>query len=337
MKIKAAIVITIVLAGFWFIGNIARVGPVTVILDTDLSSDVDDVGAVAVLHALANEGSAKILAMMVSSGDAWSAPCLRAINTFMGRPDVPVGQVTDSTVNDVSKYTQIIAEEFTRAESKNDTVDDAVILYRKLLASQPDSSVTIVSIGYLTNLHNLLISKPDAYSELGGTELIRKKVSILVTMGGQYPQGREWNFYQDSASTLNVVENWPTPIRFCGFEIGADILTGREMVNTASPNPLRRSYELYNGSTDRPSWDQVTVLFAVKGHQNYFNYSLPYHLVHGVNRISRDGTNRWEENSERKHAYFKVKDQKTDLRTQINNLMKQAIRDSGSQRTGSRS
>ena len=39
--------------------------PVPVIFDTDMRGDVDDVGATAVLHALANRGEAKILAMGV--------------------------------------------------------------------------------------------------------------------------------------------------------------------------------------------------------------------------------------------------------------------------------
>ncbi|RKY61051.1 MAG: hypothetical protein DRP96_04290, partial [Candidatus Neomarinimicrobiota bacterium] len=39
-----------------------------VIFDTDIGPDWDDVGATAVLHTLANQGEAEILAMMVSSG-----------------------------------------------------------------------------------------------------------------------------------------------------------------------------------------------------------------------------------------------------------------------------
>jgi purine nucleosidase len=80
-----------------------------VILDTDISSDVDDVGAVAVLHALANQKKAHILAMMVSSGDPWSAPCLDALNTWFGRPDIPIGMVKGKSVRHESKYTAAIA------------------------------------------------------------------------------------------------------------------------------------------------------------------------------------------------------------------------------------
>ena len=41
--------------------------PVPVILDTDIGPDYDDVGAMAVLHALADAGEARPLAVMSSN------------------------------------------------------------------------------------------------------------------------------------------------------------------------------------------------------------------------------------------------------------------------------
>ena len=55
--------------------------PVRLIFDTDVMGDVDDVGTVAVLHALADLGEAEILAMGVSSKNPWSPLCLSALNT----------------------------------------------------------------------------------------------------------------------------------------------------------------------------------------------------------------------------------------------------------------
>ena len=40
--------------------------PVKIIMDVDMAEDVDDAGAVAVLHALADRGEAEILCFMVS-------------------------------------------------------------------------------------------------------------------------------------------------------------------------------------------------------------------------------------------------------------------------------
>src|SRR5689334_7954924 len=67
--------------------------PAKVIFDTDMAEDVDDAGALAVLHALADRGEAEILGTMISSRNEAVGPCLDAINTYYGRPDVPIGYV----------------------------------------------------------------------------------------------------------------------------------------------------------------------------------------------------------------------------------------------------
>ena len=65
--------------------------PVKVIFDTDMAGDVDDVGALAVLHAMADLGEAEILAVGISSRNEDVGPVVDAINTWYGRPDIPIG------------------------------------------------------------------------------------------------------------------------------------------------------------------------------------------------------------------------------------------------------
>jgi hypothetical protein len=60
--------------------------PVRLIFDTDIMGDVDDVGTVAVLHALADEGEVEILAMGVSGKNPWCPLCLDALNVYFQRP-----------------------------------------------------------------------------------------------------------------------------------------------------------------------------------------------------------------------------------------------------------
>ncbi len=67
--------------------------PVRLIFDTDIQGDVDDVGTVTLLHALADRGEVELLAMGVSSKNPWSPLCLDALNTYFGRPDIPLGVV----------------------------------------------------------------------------------------------------------------------------------------------------------------------------------------------------------------------------------------------------
>src|SRR5688500_3048262 len=63
-------------------------GPVKVIFDTDMDSDCDDVGALGMLHALADLGECEILATVVSSRSDGAAACVDAINTVYGRGDL---------------------------------------------------------------------------------------------------------------------------------------------------------------------------------------------------------------------------------------------------------
>jgi purine nucleosidase len=300
-------------------GGPSSAEPPLVILDTDISSDADDVGAVAVLHNLANQGKINVLAMMVSSGDRWSVPCLQALNAWFGRPEIPIGKAQDGIVGDESSYARAVAEKFTSSTST--TVPDAVQLYRRVLAAQADSSVTLVSIGYLTNLHHLLQSKPDAVSPLNGAALVRQKVKRLVCMGGQYPSGREWNFYQDAKAAMDVISHWPVPIVFVGFEIGKDIMTGATLRNLPAPNPLRRSYELHNKLAGRPSWDQLAVYYAVmtaNGEQSDW-----WAKVHGSNSVREDGSNSWlnQQQSKIDHAYLVQRGESATITATIEQLM----------------
>jgi len=293
--------------------------PKPVILDTDISSDVDDVGAVSLLHALADKGDINILAVMVSSGDPWSAPCLDALNTYLGRPDIPIGTVRGTSVVHQSKYTRGVADEFRHDIGLSADSEDAVSLYRRILASSPDHSVVIVSIGYLTNLNNLMRSSSDSISELDGRALVTKKVKKLICMGGKYPSGREWNFYQDAPAARNVVEHWPAPIVFIGFETGVTVLTGSGLKKTPVQNPVRRSYELYNDLTDRPSWDQLAVLYAAKlGHENFAQH---WESVTGQNNVSEDGSNRWIDRANWHHSYIRLKQSPEIFASMIEKLM----------------
>ena len=67
--------------------------PVSIILDTDIDTDCDDVGALAMLHALADNGEADILGVICNIPSQWCAPCVEAINHYYGRPEIPIGAI----------------------------------------------------------------------------------------------------------------------------------------------------------------------------------------------------------------------------------------------------
>lgn len=282
--------------------------PVKMIIDTDLEFDVDDVGAIALSHILADRGEVELLGMVVSCGHAWSPLCLSAMNMWYGRPDLPVGFVGEKgTVIMGSKYAQRIAEQFPRRLRHAGEAEPSTPLFRRLLAGQPDGSVTLVSIGFMTGLRWLLESGPDEISPLSGRELVARKLKCWVCMGGGYPQGREYNFIKDSRSAHHCVNTWPTPIYFTGEELGKQVLTGEGLSALPEENPTRIGYELYFDGTlkDRPSWDQITVLFAARLEEMLGDRGLWEVIDKGGNRVEEDGSNHWDPGFDAPHFYLK--------------------------------
>ncbi|MDP4283727.1 MAG: nucleoside hydrolase [Bacteroidota bacterium] len=276
-----------------------------VILDTDIGPDYDDVGAVAVLHALADKGEAIPLAIIASNKNELVAPTINVLNIYFGRPHLPIGAPKGHAPNIGAwqKWPEMLLAKYAHTIKSTDDVPDAVSIYRKILAQQADHSVTIATIGFLTNLSDLLNSKPDQFSPLPGRELIKQKVSKLVSMAGGFPKGREYNLLTDSSASANVFANWPTTIIFSGFEIGKEIKTGLGLVNDQSlESPVKDVFALCipktkEDSAGRMSWDETTVLVAIRGAKPYFGLQRGHIIING-------GDNSWKANTHGSQYYL---------------------------------
>ncbi len=73
--------------------------PVPIIFDTDFGPDYDDVGAIALLHALADSGEATILATIACNKHRWAGAALNVFNTYFKRPQIPIGVPKGPAVN----------------------------------------------------------------------------------------------------------------------------------------------------------------------------------------------------------------------------------------------
>jgi hypothetical protein len=90
-----------------------------------------------------------------------------------------------------ANYVDPLATRFPTTIVNASQVPDAVDVYRSVLYAQPDDSVNIASVGFLTNLYDLLRSEAgDSGVPLSGTDLIRQKVHAIGVMGGAYPSSR---------------------------------------------------------------------------------------------------------------------------------------------------
>src|SRR6478736_1318313 len=120
-----------------------------IILDTDFGNDCDDAGALAMLHQMAYTGEAEILATMYPMNDSLGAAAIDAVNTYYGKPNIPIGTYKGSYVykgkhNDF--YNSKLATDFSNDLKTGHNAPDAIALYRKILSSQPDKSVIIIVI-----------------------------------------------------------------------------------------------------------------------------------------------------------------------------------------------
>ena len=318
-------VVVVVLAGILLTGC-SSAGPlnsrkaVRIIFDTDIGTDVDDAGALAILHVMADRGEAEILATMSANQNRWCAPALDVINTYYGREDMPIG--CSRTGPDPEEWYHDSIGEFPHDLTNSDDAPDSVTLYRRILAAQPDQSVVIVVVGWLTNMADLLNSKPGRYSPLAGRELVKAKVKELVAMGGSWPNSPkkegEYNFHMDGAAAHKVISDWPGKIMFTG--LGKDVMTGARLVARGpKDNPVPAFYRnFFKGYkvSERSSWDLIAVLYAVRGLSDYFTA-----IPEGKCVSQKDGSNQWIPGPTSNHAYLVHKMPQTDLAAVIEDLL----------------
>jgi hypothetical protein len=257
------------------------------IFDTDIDTDCDDTGALAIMHNFARRGEVEPLGVICSIPKRACALCAAAINTWYGREDLPIGLVRVADWEMAPRfaayrgvlrkmaeggkpsYNEVIGSEHEREHPGLD-FPDAAATYRRLLAGAPANSVTICAVGTLTALEQLLVSRPDDISPLAGKALIAAKVDRLVTMAlGTYPAGRDgFNWRMDTIGAATVLNGWPRPITVS--ELGTEVYVGPRFISAApEDHPVRRAFEIWLGNwgqpQGRPSWDQVALIRAVRG------------------------------------------------------------------------
>lgn len=296
---------------------------VAVIFDTDIGPDYDDVGAIALLHAFADSGQARILATVASNKYEGIAGVLDVFNTYFNRPDIPVGVPKGPGVDmrDNQHWSDSLLANYPHRIKTNAEAEDAVTLYRKLLAAEPDTSVTIVTVGFLTNMANLLASQADSLSPLNGRDLVKQKVKLLVSMAGKFPAGREFNVFIDSTASVAALNNWPTKVIYSGFEIGLNVKTGLPIIHNESiqHSPVKDAFRIAipkspEDSAGRMSWDETAVLVAVHGYEPY------YTLRSGKINVAADGSNTWDSTATGQY-YLVEKASPKEVEAVINRMM----------------
>jgi len=281
--------------------------------DTDMQWDWDDAGALAILNAMADAGEVKILGIGSSTrGNAgkWNPHTIDAICTYYRRPDIPIGKsLSGPSLNDM--YGQWVSEQgYYYSISPEQIWDNTIKLYRKLLSEQADTSVVIVTVGYTTNINDLLLSEPDEYSNLNGKDLIAQKVKLWSCMGGRYPSsGGEANFQDWHGDTKYSIDNFPRPILGTSSETGNVSGAGSSLEFTPDENPVKGIYRKrldeqgYPHTYSHSTWDLIATLVAVRDPNLYFDLT-----TSGTNVITIESngeqTNEWQSSPDNGYRYL---------------------------------
>jgi inosine-uridine nucleoside N-ribohydrolase len=271
--------------------------------------------ALAMIHALQDRGECKLLAVTITKDHPMCARYVDALDTFYGRPDVPVGIVTDGKTPDPGKFVGLAEERrdgqfvYPHDVGIATPARDAVDLLRETLAEAADGSVVIAQVGFSTNLARLLASKADEHSPLGGTALVAQKVRVLSIMAGAFAPidgktHREYNVIMDIPSARTLAESWPTPIVWSGFEIGLAVRYPAVSIDRdfgyRADHIVRESYQRYLPTPhERPTWDLTSALWAIRPDRGYFGLSEP-----GTVTVADNGETAFQPHADGSHRYL---------------------------------
>lgn len=288
-----------------------------IILETDIGNDVDDALALDMLYKYLDTDKINLLGIMINKEGVYPAEFVDIMNTWYGYPKIPIGIIHNGIdcENDAINYAKAVClmqkengePTFKRSLQNYDKLSEAPVMYRKILAQQPDSSVTIISVGFSTNLARLLDTPADNISPLTGKELVAQKVKLLCTMGGCFDNSNplEYNVVKDIPAAQKVFAEWPTRLVTSPFEVGIKINYPASSIEKdfqwATAHPMVEAYKSYQKMPyDRPTWDLTSVLYAVEG-PSYFKISVPGHIV-----VTDEGATQFTSDDKGKQYYLTV-------------------------------
>ena len=276
------------------------------IFGTDWWTDCDDLAAMRILLRAHKKGEIKLLGVGINACMDLSVPSVDGFINLEGVKNIPIG--IDIAATDFEgthlKYQKNLAP-FAVNYKKNEDAEDAVRLYRRLLAAS-DGGVEIVEVGFLQVFAELLLSGPDDISPETGLSLVKTKVRKVWVMAGKWDEegGREHNFCNNPRSRRGgeiFCRRCPVPVTFLGFEVGVNVISGNEL---SHGDFLYKGFSDHGSENGRCSWDPMTALMAVIGDENEAGYD----TVTGTARLDeKNGGNYFTEDENGLHKYVKMK------------------------------
>ena len=257
-----------------------------VILDGDFGSSTDDLFALQMLIRYEEQGRCQLLGVIVDREGEENAAVVDVMATYFGHPDLPIALERDGVKNpkvwiDYTGLPHFTDENgeilFSRTLSDYNALPDGWQFYRQMLVAQPDHSVSIISVGFVSCLAKLLESPGDDISPLSGVELVRRKVKCLYIQGGVFGKANEacYNFGQGIPFAKTLIRLWPSDVDviYSPGEVGQCIEYLPELVisdiSWTDCHPIKQVYLCYDCNTGQKMWDALTVINAIEGDNNF--------------------------------------------------------------------
>jgi len=252
------------------------------ILGTDWWTDCDDAVAVRLLCRAAKKGEIALGAIGLNACTEGSVESLDGFVQEEGLGGVPIGVDLAATDFHGTPVYQKAIRKYAKRFSANEQAEDAVRLYRRVLA-EAQEKVEIIEIGFMQVLVGVLESGADEFSPRNGMELVREKVKKVWIMAGKWDgEGESEHNFNNNARARVAAEKLcrlcPAQITFLGWEIGHDVITGKELKDG---DVLKELMCVHGSPKGRMSWDPMTALMAIIGDEEEAGYD----VVRGFARV----------------------------------------------------
>lgn len=276
-----------------------------VIFDTDWWTDCDDCVA---LKLLLKDENTVIKGININAFMDVSPYSVELFVKNCTGENIPIAidkNATDYGDGPTYGYQHKLIESFSAGNFKSaDNYENSVSFYRKIL-STAEEKIDIISVGFQNSIADLLLSESDEISPLSGYDLCKSKVGRIWAMAGKWNEqgGKEYNVANTARSVKaaqTLVNNFPCPITYLGFEVGESVLTGSSDVLMVEDDPLFVSIKAYGAlNKGRSSWDPMTALLAINGNAEKAGYT----TVNAEIKFDKNGRNYFTSSSSSDRCY----------------------------------
>ena len=240
---------------------------VGVVFDADFGNNIDDLLALGLLYGIESKSEGRVVSLSTSKSSLQSAALLDAmVKFYFGRP-VPIGMPEAGKGSETTTILTAIPGKFPNGiKHLNDTADPAPAIRNAFTAHHDQNCIVLLS-GPATNLASAL-ALPKV------KELAAAKVRFLMVVADD-------GLKSDLPALNKVLSEWPTPITFCGADIGEQVaFPGRSFEGEefkwvpATGHPVIEAYRAFKPMPyDASSTAMAAALHAVRPHEKYFGTS----------------------------------------------------------------